>query len=484
KVIKTPGSAHGVDLAGTVVAVADGGSGVSFVDAASGAGAQLTGSEAVGGTSWDVRFDRGMLYVANEQGVAVIENVGTPPTINEALVKVTTDGASLATVRGSAQSVSGHGPLSVEVKNVASGASVSGVAVASDGSFTASVVARSGEKIDLKVTDRATRVSGRAIGPVAFANMVQSRITGPAEAAGDQGFNSRRIASDGTYLAVSGGSSSLGVRGSDKLLFLQPNASAPAQIVMAGSGAIQDIEIENGWAYVGSNSFSTVNLATVPPTIHFASDQSGSDVAVAVAGRYAFTAVDWYQEGRVRIYDNANPSAPLFVREQVIVAGVTFRELVAYGTNYLIGITPDTPGGTGHDVVVLDRRNVNALVKVADLDIPAFGAIDGVVDGDILYLAGADAGVAIVDLANPALPRHIGTVDTPGIARGIALSGPNEIVVADAGGPGVTFIDTSDKSRPFILGSQALAGNTADVTTVGRTVYTASDQYLHTLLRQ
>lgn len=92
-------------------------------------------------------------------------------------------------------------------------------------------------------------------------------------------------------------------------------------------------------------------------------------------------------------------------------------------------------------------------------------------------------GVAVVDLTNPAIPRHIATIATPGLARGIAISGPGELVVADAGGPGLTFIDTTDKTRPVIKGSQALPGNTVDVTVRGRTVFAASDQCLHTLLR-
>jgi hypothetical protein len=74
-------------------------------------------------------------------------------------------------------------------------------------------------------------------------------------------------------------------------------------------------------------------------------------------------------------------------------------------------------------------------------------------------------------------------VKTPGIARGVAISGTNEIVVADAGGPGLTFIDTSDKQHPVVLGSQRLPGNPTDVKAIGRTLYVAGENFFHIVNR-
>jgi hypothetical protein len=155
--------------------------------------------------------------------------------------------------------------------------------------------------------------------------------------------------------------------------------------------------------------------------------------------------------------------------------GVVYRSIIPLGTQYLIAISPDKPAGVGHDVTVIDRSNLNGLLKVAELDIPNFDAFSGVLDGSTLYLAGGDAGVAVVNVTNPASPVWKGTADTPGIARSIAVTSPTEIVVADAGGPGLTFLDTSDRMHPIVLGSQPLQGSPIDVKVVGSRIYVATE---------
>jgi hypothetical protein len=53
----------------------------------------------------------------------------------------------------------------------------------------------------------------------------------------------------------------------------------------------------------------------------------------------------------------------------------------------------------------------------------------GVQDGRA-YLAARDAGVRIVDVTNPARPRAVGRVDTPGEAWDVEVAG-NLLYVAD-----------------------------------------------------
>ena len=45
---------------------------------------------------------------------------------------------------------------------------------------------------------------------------------------------------------------------------------------------------------------------------------------------------------------------------------------------------------------IIDKSNVNALVKVADIAITGFSAVDGVSDGTTLYVAGIDGGIQII----------------------------------------------------------------------------------------
>jgi len=117
------------------------------------------------------------------------------------------------------------------------------------------------------------------------------------------------------------------------------------------------------------------------------------------------------------------------------------------------------------------------------LSLPNFDSFNGVVQGTTLYVVGGTKGIAVVDISNPAAPVLKSIVQTPGIARAVAISGPNEIVVADAGGPGVTFIDTTNKTQPVVLGSQRLPGNPTDVKAIGKTIYVAGETFFHILNR-
>jgi hypothetical protein len=160
--------------------------------------------------------------------------------------------------------------------------------------------------------------------------------------------------------------------------------------------------------------------------------------------------------------------------------GLSYRGLVAMGTGYIIGLSPDL---ATHDVAIIDRTNVNSLNRIAELAIPNFEAIDGTLDGTTLYVVGADGGLAIVDLTNPFTPVLKTVLDTPGIARGVAVTGPNEIAIADAGSPALTFVDVTDKTHPVVIGTQRLPGNAIDVDVSGKTIWVASDSYLHAIVR-
>ena len=131
----------------------------------------------------------------------------------------------------------------------------------------------------------------------------------------------------------------------------------------------------------------------------------------------------------------------------------------------------------------LDARNFDVFVKIAELDVPNFDAVAGALDGTTLYLAGGEAGIAVVDLTNPASPVWKGTAVTPGIARAVGITSPTEIVVADAGGPGLTFLDTSDRSHPIVLGSQPLQGNPTDVKVIGNRIYVATETRSYVVTR-
>jgi hypothetical protein len=160
-----------------------------------------------------------------------------------------------------------------------------------------------------------------------------------------------------------------------------------------------------------------------------------------------------------------------------------YHGLVAVGASYLIAISNERPGNVDHDVMIIDRSNINDLKKTAEVQIANFDPQDAVVDGTTLYVTGGDRGVAIIDITNPFDPKFKTIIDTPGLARGIAISGPNEIVVADSSGAGLTFIDVTDKSNPMLTGTQRLTGSVMDVRVVGRVIHVVAENYYHMILR-
>jgi hypothetical protein len=189
-------------------------------------------------------------------------------------------------------------------------------------------------------------------------------------------------------------------------------------------------------------------------------------------------------DGRLHVYDISNPESPLFVRSQGTVnhSSLHYRGLVAYGPNYLVGLSSDRPFGADFDVSIIDRTNVSSLSRVTLFGIVNFDAVDGFIEGTTLYAVGATGGIAVVDLTNPLAPVLRSTIDTPGVVRGVALSAPNEIVIADGSG-GITFINVTDKSNPIVVASQRLPGNSTDVAVVGKGVFVASENYFHMIQR-
>lgn len=72
------------------------------------------------------------------------------------------------------------------------------------------------------------------------------------------------------------------------------------------------------------------------------------------------------------------------------------------------------------------------------------------VRGDRAYLALGAAGLQIVDIANPAAPQLVGSVDTPGSAQDVAAILGQIACVAD-GSAGAQVIDISNEAQPRIV---------------------------------
>jgi hypothetical protein len=474
--------ARGGDIAGSVLALPNGSQGVAFYDVANDTLRSL-GVHQTGGTAWDASFSGGNLYVANDQGLVVIQNVATPPSIHLSLISMTPSNGTSATVSGGAHAIGGSGALTIAVKNVTTGAVISGVAVNADGSFTTSITAKSGEPLTISATDGASRTSTRSIGPVPFFTVVKEYR---ATRDDDNGMTATHLITDGTNTVATTSTNAGFVNGADKSLMLLSGSTTATQFT-AGIGTINDAVLKGTWAYFAGERLTTVDLSATPLTRYGTADPNGRDMSVAVMGNYAITGEgNWFDDARLNIYDVTNPAAPTLLRQQSFGNGGTdYYSLLPLGSQYLIGLSSNQPGSAG-DVAVFDVSNINNINRVKVIDIPNFSGNYGVISGNWLYVVGyfnTTSYVAIVDLTTPSNPVLVSTIATLGTARNVAVSGTNEIVVADAGGPGLTFIDVTDKVHPAILGSQQVNGNAKDVKAVGKTLYVATETRLITLQR-
>jgi len=65
-------------------------------------------------------------------------------------------------------------------------------------------------------------------------------------------------------------------------------------------------------------------------------------------------------------------------------------------------------------------------------------------------LADGSSGLQVIDVSNPSSPVLIGSVDTPGFARGVTVTG-DTAYVADWSN-GLQVIDVSNPSSPVLIG--------------------------------
>lgn len=110
-------------------------------------------------------------------------------------------------------------------------------------------------------------------------------------------------------------------------------------------------------------------------------------------------------------------------------------------------------GERGVDTIMLDRENPDQSVYLARLALG--GAQRVILDSDIVtghartaFVVIEHAGVALVDVSNPAFPRMAAFV-AAGDARDVALAG-NLLVIANGVG-GVRIVDVADRRQPLLV---------------------------------
>jgi hypothetical protein len=118
---------------------------------------------------------------------------------------------------------------------------------------------------------------------------------------------------------------------------------------------------------------------------------------------------------------------------------------------------------------VIDVSNPTFPRIVGSIDTPGLTR-DVAVTGDYAYLADDHSGLQVVDVADPSYPQIVGSVDTPGIAWGVAIAGNDRVYIAD-GESGLQVIDVSNPTSPELVGSTDTCCDAYGVTSAGTWAY-------------
>ena len=118
-------------------------------------------------------------------------------------------------------------------------------------------------------------------------------------------------------------------------------------------------------------------------------------------------------------------------------------------TSNLVVLTQQQRG-----ISIYERRTRNKLSEI-----PLAGEAQAVkVSGNYAYVACRQAGLQVVDISDPAAPRHVSSFDTKGYATSIEVK--DNLALVSSGSGGVYLFDVSNPAKPTLKENLTSAGYT------------------------
>jgi len=127
-------------------------------------------------------------------------------------------------------------------------------------------------------------------------------------------------------------------------------------------------------------------------------------------------------------------------------------------------------GSSGFQLV--DITNPQSPQLMGSVDTPG-NAESVAISGIYAYVADRSSGLQVIDISNPQNPQIVGNVSLPGNAVGVVISDSHAYVILDAGSS-LQVIDLSNPASPQIVGSVELPEGALDLTVSGSYVYVAA----------
>jgi hypothetical protein len=181
---------------------------------------------------------------------------------------------------------------------------------------------------------------------------------------------------------------------------------------------------------------------------------------LALVGNYAYVvALEEFSGGgydiKLRIVDVSDPTRPREVGQYAPTGKKVYAVIV--GNNYAYVGVSGSGGSALHVLNISNPANpqfVREITNVDDLE-----GDGGTVAGNRLYLVHGTKGISIWDISQPDNPQRLGSLDTPGVARSVAVSG-NYAFVSEGRwfGSGaekgyLRVVDVSNPANPQIVAS-------------------------------
>jgi hypothetical protein len=477
--VDTPGTAHGVTVAGYMAYVADN-YGLQIIDISDPRDPQIIGSVITPGSAHGVSITGDRAYVAaGYTGLQVIaisdprdpQIVGSVTTPDYARgISVAGHMAYVADDDSGLQVIDISDPRDPQIiGSVLTPGYARGVAVAGDLAYVAS------PDSGLQIIDIGDPQNPQIIGCLGTVEPYAVSVSG-------------------SYAYVADGDAGLEVI----------DISDPQNPEIIGSadtkGAIA-ITIMGDKAYVGGSGLHVIDISDPQnPEIIGSLGTVGIAEGISVLGSYAYVADG---DAGFQIIDTSDPQIPRVIgsvdtpKDAIKVAVVGDKAYVADGDSGLqvvdisdpqapliIG-SADTPY-TATDIFVLencayvaDREGGLQIIDISDPQNPYItGSVDTpdwaeavTVTGNTAYVADGYSGLQVIDISGPQDPYIIGSVNTPGYAIGVAVAGDYGYVADRTGG--LQVIDIRNPDSPESVGSVNTPDDAFDVTVVGDKAYVA-----------